>query len=137
MSKSENNMATLYFGDDDETIRKKVMKALTDGGPTEMNSKMPDYIENIFMLMKLVCSDEVIKKFESDFNNCSIRYGDLKKQLAEDMIKFMSPIRQKTQDILDNDAYLVEVMEKGAQKARESAQKTMNLVREAMGLNYF
>ena len=85
----------------------------------------------------MVCGDEVIKKFESDFNNCSIRYGDLKKQLAEDMIKFMSPIRQKTQDILDNDAYLVEVMEKGAQKARESAQKTMNLVREAMGLNYF
>lgn len=113
------------------------MKALTDGGPTEMNSKMPDYIENIFMLMKLVCTDEVIRKYEADFNNCTIRYGDLKKQLAEDMIKFMSPIRKKTQDILANDAFLVEVMKKGAQKATESAQKTMKLVREAMGLNYF
>lgn len=137
MSKSENNMSTLYFADDDETIRKKVMKAKTDSGPTEKNSVMPDYIENIFMLMKLVCSEEVIKKYETDFNECTIRYGDLKKQLAEDMISFMSPIRQKTDDILANDAYLVEVMRKGAQKASESAAKTMKLVREVMGLNYF
>jgi tryptophanyl-tRNA synthetase len=137
MSKSENNMSTLYFADDDETIRKKVMKAKTDSGPTEKNSVMPDYIENIFMLMKLVCSEEVIKKYETDFNECTIRYGDLKKQLAEDMISFMSPIRQKTDDILANDDYLVEVMKKGAQKASESAGKTMKLVREVMGLNYF
>jgi tryptophanyl-tRNA synthetase len=137
MSKSENNMSTLYFADDNDTIKKKVMKALTDGGPTEMNSKKPDYIENIFSLMKLVCATEVIEKFESDFNNCTIRYGDLKKQLAEDMINFISPIREKTNDILANDAYLVEVMEKGANKARESARKTMDLVRNAMGLNYF
>jgi tryptophanyl-tRNA synthetase len=137
MSKSENNMSTLYFADDNETIKKKVMKALTDGGPTEMNSKKPDYIENIFALMKLVCKDDVIEKFESDFNNCIIRYGDLKKQLAEDMINFIAPIREKTNDILANDAFLVEVMEKGANKARESARKTMDLVRNAMGLNYF
>lgn len=137
MSKSENNMATLYFADDDETIRKKVMKALTDGGPTEMNSIKPDYIENIFLLMNLVCSEEVINKFESDFNNCTIRYGDLKKQLAEDMIAFMSPIRKLTNEILENDAFLIEVMEKGAEKARASAKKTMDLVRESMGLNYF
>jgi tryptophanyl-tRNA synthetase len=137
MSKSENNMSTLYFADDNDTIKKKVMKALTDGGPTEMNSKKPDYIENIFSLMKLVCATEVVEKFESDFNNCTIRYGDLKKQLAEDMINFISPIREKTNDILANDAYLIEVMEKGAQKARESARKTMDLVRNAMGLNYF
>jgi tryptophanyl-tRNA synthetase len=137
MSKSENSMSTLYFADDDETIRKKVMKAKTDSGPTEKNSVMPDYIENIFMLMKLVCNEDVIQKYVSDFNECTIRYGDLKKQLAEDMIRFMAPIRQKTDDILANDAYLVEVMKKGAHKANESAAKTMKLVREAMGLNYF
>jgi tryptophanyl-tRNA synthetase len=130
-------MSTLYFADDNETIKKKVMKALTDGGPTEMNSKKPDYIENIFSLMQLVCKEDVIEKFESDFNNCTIRYGDLKKQLAEDMINFISPIREKTNDILANDAYLIEVMEKGANKARESARNTMDLVRNAMGLNYF
>lgn len=137
MSKSENNMATLYFADDDDTIRKKVMKALTDGGPTEKNSVKPDYIQNIFMLMNLVCKQEVITKFEEDFNSCTIRYGDLKKQLAEDMIAFIAPIRQKTNDILENDDYLIEIMKLGAEKANYSASKTMNLVRTAMGLNYF
>jgi tryptophanyl-tRNA synthetase len=137
MSKSENNMATLYFADDDDTIRKKVMKALTDSGPSEMNSKKPDYIENIFSLMNLVCEKEVINKYESDFNNCVIRYGDLKKQLAEDMINFIAPVRKRTDEILANDEYLVAVMKTGAEKARESAKKTMELVRNAMGLNYF
>ncbi len=137
MSKSENNMSTLYFADDDDTIRKKVMKAKTDSGPTEMNSTKPDYIENIFLLMKLVSAEDVIQHYESAFNNCTIRYGDMKKQLAEDMIQFVAPIRQKATDLLENDAYLLEVMGKGAQKARESAKKTMKLVREAMGLNYF
>jgi tryptophanyl-tRNA synthetase len=137
MSKSENQMATLYLADDDDTIRKKVMKAKTDGGPTEKNSEKPDYIVNIFQLMKLVSSEAVMAKFEHDFNECTIRYGDMKKQLAEDMVQFISPIRQKASDILNNPAYLQEVMEKGAEKARKSAAATMALVRESMGLKYF
>jgi len=137
MSKSENQMATLYLADDDDTIRKKVMKAKTDAGPTEKNSEKPDYIVNIFQLMKLVSSEAVMAKFEHDFNECTIRYGDMKKQLAEDMVQFISPIRQKASDILNNPAYLQEVMEKGAEKARKSAAATMALVRESMGLKYF
>ncbi len=137
MSKSENGMSTLYFSDNDELIRKKVMKAKTDSGPTTPYSSKPDYIENIFMLMKLVSQADVIEKYEQDFNNCTIRYGDMKKQLAEDMINFMAPIRSKTSDILANEDYLVEMMKKGAAKANESAKKTMELVREALGLNYF
>ena len=137
MSKSENQNATLYLADDDDTIRKKVMKAKTDAGPVEMNSVKPDYIENIFMLMKLVCSNDFIEKQQADFNNCSIRYGDLKKQLAEDMVSFIAPIRQKAADIMHDDSYLEAVMKKGAEKARASAGKTMEIVRKAMGLNYF
>ena len=137
MSKSENQLATLYLADEDEMIRKKVMKAKTDSGPTEPNSIKPDYIENIFLLMKLVCAEEVIAKFETDYNNCSIRYGDLKKQLAEDMVNFIAPIRNKVNAILTDEKYLKEVMEKGAEKANRSAGETMRLVRAAMGLNYF
>ena len=137
MSKSEHAMATLYFADDEELVRKKVMKAKTDSGPVTENSPKPDYIENIFMLMRLVSTNDVIHKFEQDYNNCTIRYGDMKKQLAEDMVNFMSPIRKKSNDILENSQYLNEIMEKGAAKARESAEKTMKLVREAIGLNYF
>lgn len=137
MSKSENKLATLYLADEDEDIRKKVMKARTDSGPAENNSVKPDYIENLFLLMKLVSADEVIAHYEAAFNNCTIRYGDMKKQLAEDMVVFISPIRKKVNDILDNEKYLQDVMESGAQKASESAETTMKLVRNAIGLNYF
>jgi len=137
MSKSENENATLYLADEDEVIRKKVMKAKTDSGPIENNSHKPAYIENIFLLMNLVSSDEVIKKYEDDYNNCNIRYGDMKKQLAEDMVQFISPIREKVNTILKDEKYLKKVMEQGAEKAMKSAEVTIKLVREAMGLNYF
>lgn len=137
MSKSVNQYATIYLADDDELIRKKVMKTKTDTGPTQTNSAKPDYIENIFLLMKLVGNSEAVKKFEGDYNNCSIRYGDMKKQLAEDIVKFITPIREKADTIRNDIKYLEEVMEKGADKARKSAKATMELVKEAMGLKYF
>ena len=137
MSKSENQNATIYLADEDELIRKKVMKAKTDAGPTEPNSAKPDYIENIFQLMRLVSTPDTIQKFEDDFNNCVIRYGDMKKQLGEDIAKFVAPIREKAKAIENDDAYLKNVMLKGAEKARISAQKTIELTREAIGLNYF
>lgn len=137
MSKSENQMATLYLADDDETIRKKVMKAQTDSGPSEKNSAKPPYIENIFLLMKLVSPTEVVIQYEEAFNNCTIRYGDMKKQLAGDMVNFIAPIRNKVNEILNNENYLEEVMKKGAEKAIASAEATMKLVRKAIGLNYY
>ena len=137
MSKSENQMATLYLADDDEMIRKKVMKAKTDSGPTVPHAPKPDYIENIFMLMRLVSAADVVEKFESDYNNCSIRYGDMKKQLAEDMVNFISPIRNKVDAIPGDEKGLQAIMEKGAEKANKSAHATMQLVRESMGLKYY
>jgi tryptophanyl-tRNA synthetase len=137
MSKSENQNATLYLADDDDLIRKKVMKTKTDSGPTELNSIKPDYIENIFLLMKLVSAEDAYKRFDEDYNKCTIRYGDMKKQLAEDMVRFISPIREKVNSILGNENYLKQVMERGAEKARKSAEATIELVREAMGLKYF
>lgn len=137
MSKSENQLATLYLSDDDELIRKKVMKAKTDTGPTVPNTPKPDYITNIFQLLRLVSAPELVKKYEQDYDEANIRYGDLKKQLAEDMIRFIAPIREKAQAIQENTGYLREVMEKGAAKARASAHATMKIVREALGLNYY
>ncbi|MFN5438991.1 MAG: tryptophan--tRNA ligase [Bacteroidota bacterium] len=136
MSKSENQLATLYLADSDEMIQKKVMKAKTDGGPAEPNSTKPDYIENIFQLMRLVSAPDVVAHYETAYNDCSIRYGDMKKQLAEDMVKFIAPIREKAENIRTNESYLQQIMEKGAEKARKSAADTMQLVREVMGLRY-
>lgn len=137
MSKSENQNATIYLADSDDVIRKKILKAKTDQGPTEMNSSKPDYIENIFQLMRLVSDASTIEKFEADYNNCVIRYGDMKKQLGEDMARFVAPIREKAAAIQNDETYLRKVMAQGAEKANANAAKTMKLVREAMGLNYF
>ena len=117
MSKSENQMATLYLADDDETIRKKVMKAKTDSGPSEKNSLKPPYIENIFLLMKLVSAEKVVTQYEEAFNNCTIRYGDMKKQLAEDMVSFIAPIRTEVNEILNNEKYLAGSNETGSRKS--------------------
>ncbi len=136
MSKSENQLATLYLADDNDTIRKKIMKAKTDGGPTEKNSVMPDYIENIFALMELVCTQDKIDKYKNDFNEMNIRYGDMKKDFAEDMVQFITPIRQKAQDLLKDEQIIKQIMEKGAVKANKSANETMKIVRSAMGMDY-
>jgi tryptophanyl-tRNA synthetase len=136
MSKSENQMNTLYLADEDELIRKKIMRARTDSGPAAPNSPKPDYIEGLFGLMKVVSKENILLQFEEDFNNCSIRYGDMKKQLAEDMIQFITPIRDRTQAIRKDEQYLKKVMESGAEKARKSAKATLELVRGAIGLNY-
>ncbi len=137
MSKSENEMSTIFLADDNDTIVKKVKKIKTDAGPQEKNEEIPAHIQLIFDLMALVSTNEVIEKYKSDFANASIRYGDMKGQLAEDMSAFVAPIRQKAADIMADKSYLEKVMKQGADKANESANATLSLVREAMGLNYF
>ncbi|MEP6949422.1 MAG: tryptophan--tRNA ligase [Ginsengibacter sp.] len=137
MSKSENNMATLYLADDDDTIRKKVMKIKTDSGPSEKNAVKPEYIQNLFLFMKLVSPHEIVARYEAAFNDCTIRYGDMKKQLAEDMVNFIAPIRKRVNYILADETYLKKVMKAGAEKAVSSAEGTMQLVRKSMSLDYF
>ena len=133
MSKSENQNATIFLSDDDDLIRKKVMKAKTDSGPSDKNTPKPDYIQNIFLLMKMVSNTETLKKYESDYSNAAIRYGDMKKQLGEDMVNFIRPIREKADAIRNDQRYLKEVMEKGAEKARNSAKKNYGTGKEGCG----
>ena len=131
MGKSEGNGIFLY--EDPKEIRKKVMRAVTDAGPTEPNSKKADAVENLFTLLKIVSTADVLAHFEGAYNNCEIRYGDLKKQLAEDIIAFTSPIRERIFEILKDDVYLGAVAKRGAEKARESAQATLKEVKEIIG----
>ena len=141
MSKSENQMTTLFLADTDDLIRKKVMKAKTDQGPLTPNATKPDYIQNLFTLMGLVSSVDTVKKFEDDFNNssegnCIIRYGDMKKQLAEDMVNFINPIRSQAADLQNNKTHLLKIIKQGADKARASASTTLTMVRKTIGMDY-
>ncbi len=136
MSKSENINATVYLADDDDTIRKKIMKARTDAGPTEHNMPKPDYIQNLFQLLQLTASPETYQSFEQHYNDCTIRYGDLKKQLAEDMIAFIRPIRESAAALQQDEALISKILRTGAEKAHSSAAATLEAARKAIGINY-
>lgn len=135
MGKSEGNC--IYLFDEPKVIEKKVKRALTDEGPQSPNSPKPDCIENLFTILRVVSTEEVVKHFEDKWNSCEIRYGDLKKQLAEDIIAVTSPIRDRILQIQDDEAYLHKVVTEGTEKARESARKTLREVREIMGFKNF
>ena len=135
MSKSENQNATLYLADSDEDIRRKITKAKTDSGG--QGGEKSEAIQNLFTLLELVAPLDVVRKFEENYEAGTIRYGDLKNELAEGMVAFIAPIREKAEAIRNDVPYLRRVMEQGADKARASAQETMKLVREAIGLNYY
>ena len=137
MSKSENVNATIYLSDDDATIRKKIMKAKTDQGPSEPNAEMPDFIQNLFLLLQLTASADTVATFKDAYNNCNIRYGDLKKQLAEDMVTFVKPIREHAADLQRDEARLRKILKEGAEKARESSRKTIEEARKLIGINYY
>lgn len=137
MGKSEGEMNAIFLADEPKAISKKIMKAKTDSGPTAMNQEKPDYIRNLFALMEVVSEQSTIAYFEEKYNVCTIRYGDMKKQLAEDMIAFTAPFREKTKAIAADEAYLSSVVKKGAEKARESAAATLKEVRETIGIRPF
>lgn len=135
MGKSEGN--GIYLIDEDDAIRKKVMRAVTDTGPTAMNSEFSEPVKNLFTIMDAVSSHDTISHFKDKYKDCSIRYGDLKKQLAEDLVKFVSPIRERIKEIESNEAYLSKVVKMGAEKAIESASKTLKEVKEIIGIKKF
>lgn len=137
MGKSEGEGNAVYLSDSPDVIRKKVKKAVTDSGPTEENQMKPDYIQNLFDLMKIVSSEDTLNHFDDLYNRCQIRYGDFKKQLAEDMIIATDPIRNRINDIANDHEYLQKVVTMGAEKARASAQKTITDVRELIGIKSF
>lgn len=137
MGKSEAEGNALFLVDSADIVRKKIMRAKTDAGPKTPNEKKSQEIENIFLLMKLVSKQETINYFEEKYNDCTIRYGDMKKQLAEDMILFTTPIREKILEIESDNQYLRKVVSEGEEKARASGDKTIREVREIIGFKSF
>lgn len=135
MGKSEGNC--LYLIDDEKTLRKKVMRAVTDEGPKVPNQSVSQPVENLFTLLELTSSPEIVKHYRDAYADCSIRYGDLKKQLAEDILKITLPIRERILDLQGDDATISRIVKQGAEKARERAAKTLAEVRNIMGIRKF
>ena len=131
MGKSEGNC--IYLRDDDKTISKKVMKAVTDLGPQTPNSERPEVIENLFTFLRLCSTEETYQYFDEKWNDCTLRYGDLKKQIAADLIKAIAPVRERIAEYSANTALLDKIAAEGAERARQSARATLEEVRRIIG----
>lgn len=132
MGKSEGNC--IYLIDDEKVLRKKVMRAVTDEGPKVPDQPVSQPVENLFTLLDLVSGKDVADHYRRAYADCSIRYGDMKKQLAEDILKITLPIRERILDIRSNEEYLSKVVAQGAERARAYAADTLRDVREIMGI---
>jgi len=133
MGKSEDPISTIFLVDTDEIIRKKIMRAVTDAGPTEKNQPVSEQINNLFNIMSLVSTPETLQYFKDKYNDATIKYSELKNQLAQDMIAVISPIREKINNIYEDKKYLYEVIDMGKAKAQKSARATINDIREIIG----
>lgn len=131
MWKSTGNC--IYLHDDDKTISKKVMKAVTDGGPEKANSEKPEVIENLFTFLRICSTQDTYDYFDEKWNDCSIRYGDLKKQIAADICATVAPIREQINEYISNKELLDKIAKEGADRARESASVTLKEVRRIIG----
>ena len=135
MGKSEGN--GIFLADTPAEIRKKVMRAVTDAGPTEPGQEPSEPVKNLFTIMNVVSDPSTVKYFTDKHASCEIRYGDLKKQLAEDIVKVTEPVRIRINEILGDNKYLAKVVKEGSEKARESASGTIRDVREILGYRSF
>ena len=135
MGKSEGN--GIFLADTPQDIRKKVMRAVTDEGPKTPGEKPSVPVQNLFTLMKVISDPSTVKYFTEKHASCEIRYGEMKKQLAEDIIRVTEPVRERISQILGDKKYLARVVIEGAEKARASASKTLREVREIIGYKPF
>jgi tryptophanyl-tRNA synthetase len=135
MGKSEGN--GIFLSDTPAEIRKKVMRAVTDSGPTEKNQEVSEPLKNLFTIMSVVSDPSTLQHFRDKYATCEIRYGELKKQLGEDIVNFTEPIRTRINEIISDNKYLAKVVAEGAEKARASASKTIREVREIIGYKKF
>ena len=135
MGKSDDNC--IYLCDEPKVIRKKVKKAVTDNGPQTPNSEKPEVIQNLFNFMKIVSSSDTYNYFDEKWNDCTLRYGDMKKQIAEDVVAVIQPIQERINEFASNQQLLDQIARRGAEKARESSAATLKEVRKIIGFRVY
>ena len=130
MSKSYGNNIDI-FGDEDET-RKRVMSIVTDSTPLEA-PKDPAR-STIFQLYSLFASNNEIADMRERFQRGGTGYGDFKKQLFAKLWEYFAPMRKRREEILADNSYIDNVLDRGAKRANRVANQVMQRVRGAVGL---
>jgi len=132
MSKSYGNTISIFL--DEKTLKKRVMSIVTDAAPVEA-PKDPEKC-NLFNIFKLFAPAERLAEVHKLYTEGGAAYGYIKQELGGLIWDYFREAREKRQELLNDPAYLKEVLVKGAQKAREKAAPTLDLVRNRVGLKY-
>ncbi|MGE4285350.1 MAG: tryptophan--tRNA ligase [Phycisphaerae bacterium] len=130
MSKSYGN--TIEIFEPEKTMKKKVMRILTDSTPVE-EPKDPSKC-NVFALMKLFADPAELAEWDAKYRNGGMGYGDAKKRLAEMMLDYFRPYREKRSELENNMDYIKQVLDDGAERALAVARVTLDRARYNIGI---
>lgn len=131
MSKSHGEKSYIALTDEPGVIQQKLSKAVTatSGGKT-----MDPGVANLFAILNEVSAPEVVERFVAQQKDGSIRYAELKKQLADDLAEHLVRFRSRRKELTKKELYVRGVLEDGRKKAAKIAEQTMEEVRQKMGL---
>jgi tryptophanyl-tRNA synthetase len=130
MSKSYGNTIEIFA--EGKSLQKVVMGIKTDSTP--LGQPLTPETDNVFTLFSLFASEEEKAALADDYRAGRIGYGEAKKRLKAKIDEHFGPAREKRKELERRPDYVEDVLRQGAKKARVEAEKTMALVREAVGL---
>jgi len=131
MSKSYGNDIPIFA--DEKIILKKIMSITTDSTPID---EPKDKNTALFQIYSLFLNKKEQGELALRYDEPGLRYGDVKKELADRIIEYFQPYREKREYLEKHKDYVLKVLEDGAQKASLTADKYLTKARTAMGLNY-
>lgn len=132
MSKSDDNInGTIFLLDSDKDIIKKMKRAVTDSENKVIYRDEQPGVKNLMTIYSKLTND-TIKEIEEKYD--SKGYGAFKTDLAEIVVESLRPFKEKYEEYMENPDYLANIYKKGAQRATEAAEKTMEVVRDRIGL---
>ncbi len=132
MSKSYGNTIGIFLTQ--KELKKRVMAIVTDASPVEA-PKDPDKC-NLYNIFKLFAPAERLAEVRDLYVHGGAAYGYLKLELVDILWEYFREAREKRDALIDDPGYLRAVLAKGAEKARQKAGPTLELVRERIGICY-
>ena len=135
MSKSLNN--SIYLSDTESVVKKKVMKMFTD--PNRTSADIPGNVEGnpVFIYHDIFNQNSAeLDDFKDRYSKGKIGDVEVKDSLVKNINSFLDPIRQKRSEILRNKSEILDIIIEGSKRAREVTKKNLELIKEAMSLNF-
>lgn len=121
------------LGDDYETIKSRLSHAPTDSGTNGGQVPEAGNVANLFKLSKLIFNDEMYTKYEQDYEQGSIRYSDMKNDLATAIYEMLSDFREKRKGYEESPEKVDQILRLHTERCREIAGSTIEEVRDLMG----